>query len=204
MFDKLKKFEDYQTYICKYLNGEYENTPWHYGEIDTETINLLYDLKNLNKLGFITINSQPGTYIKTDKYMELQRGYIEGFMKKNLFNKLLKNIKSIKNNFVIYYYNFNKKQIDSYPKIFKNNDYYLYDNVINLTKDKDINNLEWRYYSTLKIDNIDIICNDNLTLLGNESCKKDFIKKSIYVFIVMIEQNKLGLEKEIYNLLNIK
>lgn len=117
--------------------------------------------------------------------MELQKGYIEGFMKKNLFNKLLKNIKSIKNNFVIYYYNFNKKQIDSYPKIFKNNDYYLYDNVINLTKDKDINNLEWRYYSTLKIDNIDIICNDNFTLLGNESCK--------YVFIVMIEQNKLDL-----------
>ena len=56
----IKTFDDYIQYNLEFLDGLHPFTPTHNGRIDPETIPLLNDIKKINKLGFLTTNSQNG------------------------------------------------------------------------------------------------------------------------------------------------
>jgi hypothetical protein len=75
-----------------YLNGKLLDTPWHLDKLDEETHLILHKLREVNHRGFITISGQPGTittgfHYQTKKpYVEIQRGYLEGFLKKDKYD----------------------------------------------------------------------------------------------------------------------
>lgn len=55
-----KSFEDFSKLNIEFLEGKHYTTPWHGGPIEDETFIVLSEMKELNKLGFITATSQPG------------------------------------------------------------------------------------------------------------------------------------------------
>lgn len=90
-------FDELQDLMLDFLNGDLETTPWHLGPVDDETNLIIYKLKTINDLGFVTTDSQPGicqeiTSPEGKKWNERQRGYITGFMEKGKFKKFVKKI----------------------------------------------------------------------------------------------------------------
>jgi hypothetical protein len=118
-------FNDYIKLTIYFIDNKTDNTPWYSGQLDEETNDLKDVLKDINRLGFLTISGQPGTYIKTNKYEELQRGYLDGFIYKDNI-KLLLNSKDI----VIYYYDYINKKVNIYPKNITNNNFFRDDYII--------------------------------------------------------------------------
>lgn len=68
----------------KYLVGENDGIPTYDGPLDEETKELVPDLVELNKNGFLTVDSQPG--VLNDETW--QRSYVEFFVKKSVWDKL--------------------------------------------------------------------------------------------------------------------
>lgn len=114
MYHSMSKFETVQTYKqlldtnIKFLKGEIEETPYHGGPVDTETLPLLEDLVMLNEKGFFTVSSQPSmkTKVFVDKtwkkngiiqgnwwYESEQKSYVEGYIPKDQLSEFQSFIK---------------------------------------------------------------------------------------------------------------
>ena len=118
-----KTFIEAQELMIKFLKGKIKETPWHIGEVDEETVDIIQKLIEINRKGFMTVEGQPGTCLeKTDintgeKYDEIQRAYIVGFIENSKVKKLLRRLKDTDNFF--YYserlngieYNYDEKYI---------------------------------------------------------------------------------------------
>lgn len=188
-------FSDYINLTINFLDNKIDNTPWYSGELDEETNDLKDVLKDINRLGFLTISGQPGTYIKTNKYEELQRGYLDGFIYKDNI-KLLLNSKDI----VIYYYDYINKKVNIYPKKITNNNF-LRDDYIILTQDRMLNEKNWRYYTTFQYKKLEETAIELLEMIQDKNAIKNFEKNVYYIMVIMKKQNKLGLEISIKKLL---
>lgn len=188
-------FSDYINLTIKFLDNKIYNTPWYSGELDEETNDLKDVLKDINRLGFLTISGQPGTYIKTDKYEELQRGYLDGFIYKDNIHSLM-----YSKDIVIYYYDYINKKVNIYPKNITNNNFFRDDYII-LTQDRMLNEKNWRYYTTFQYKKLEETAIELLEMIKDENAIKNFEKNVYYIMVIMKKQNKLGLEKSIKKLL---
>jgi hypothetical protein len=79
-YSKMKTFQQLCDSNVAFLNGEYDETFYHNGPVDDETIPLLDDLKRINKLGFISMEGQPAK-LADEESEELQRSYLSGIFK---------------------------------------------------------------------------------------------------------------------------
>lgn len=188
-----KSFKESINLMVKFLKGELAETPWHFGEPDKETQNILHKLIRINERGFMTIEGQPGTcteqtVIKTgEKYMETQRGYISGFIYNDKVEKLLKALKHTDKFF--YYterldsinYNYDEKEI-----INKDGKQFI---PLTIEKGKSFHN----YYTNFWIPktegqtHLDIVM-DNISLYN------DMKKNTTYVFITRKKYCETDLE----------
>ena len=57
-YSSVKYFDDLLKINIKYLNGVYDETCYHYGNINMDTLSIIDELKVINRLGFYTINTQ--------------------------------------------------------------------------------------------------------------------------------------------------
>lgn len=188
-------FNDYIKLTINFLENKIDNTPWYSGSLDDETNDLKEVLKDINRLGFLTISGQPGTHIKTNKYEELQRGYLDGFIYKENIRLLLNN-----KDIVIYYYDYINEIGNIYPKKFKNENFFRDDYII-LTQDRMLNEKDWRYYTTFQYMKIKENAIELLEMIQDENAIKNFKDNVYYIMVIMKETNKQGLEKSIKNLL---
>lgn len=86
-WDEVTNFRQLQSLYVQFLSGEVNNNPWNY--VTSTDIKPMYGivlekLKEITKCGFITIEQQSGICIN---HM-MHRGYLEGFMQKNLLDKI--------------------------------------------------------------------------------------------------------------------
>ena len=86
-FSSAQTFEDLIAGYLKYLNGEITRVPTYAGELEPDTIPQLGVLKRINKLGFLTIDSQDGLHEKEGEEETYQRAYVHGFMRKDVYNR---------------------------------------------------------------------------------------------------------------------
>jgi hypothetical protein len=83
---KVSTFDALNEEVIAFLEGKRRETPWHGGPVDEETIPLLGDLIELNKLGFISTEGQPDEYTKgvyrttKEPYTRIQHGYVVGIL----------------------------------------------------------------------------------------------------------------------------
>jgi len=126
LYEKTKTFQDLIDLNLLFINGKIDQTIYHLGCLDNETLPYIEELIKINQLGLLTVESQPG-YLFHNKYR--QRAYIKFFINKD--NIYLKRI--IKNNKLYY-------RITEYPYL-KRNILYEY-NISNLTitKESDTDN----------------------------------------------------------------
>ena len=75
----------------------------HYGPVDSETLPMLNDLIELNKLGCITINSQPAQdeiyFLDSKCYQVQQKSYIEGYMLTSILDLFVQFMKDYDNEY---------------------------------------------------------------------------------------------------------
>jgi hypothetical protein len=83
-FRKITTFQELIDANVQFLEGKIHRTPYHCAPVDDETLPMIDDLVKLNKLGCITITSQPAvdeTYYKNQKWLQLQqKSFLEGYM----------------------------------------------------------------------------------------------------------------------------
>ena len=99
-WDSVTNVADLNAGIIRFLRGELPTSPWHLDPVDEETLPIVESLVRLNRLGYITSQGQPGTFIypikniktgeivtskkdPTVRYIELQHGYIDGIISKS-------------------------------------------------------------------------------------------------------------------------
>jgi hypothetical protein len=85
-------FTDFQFAMQEYLMGTFPRNPWNCAKVDEETIPILENLRKINVLGFVTISSQPGICSDENGYSEIQRAFIEGFMKRDMVKSFVKKL----------------------------------------------------------------------------------------------------------------
>lgn len=134
----LKEFTDL---VIAYLKGDLKSMPWSDGPIGKDTSIMVEDLINLNRKGFITINSQPplNSTKSNDKVYGwgpkngyvFQKQYLEFFCHKSVMPKLLDLVDS-----------FNKTSEDNARVL----TYYVVDKngeLITNTNEEDVNAVTW-------------------------------------------------------------
>jgi hypothetical protein len=114
---KFSTFDDLIKYNLKFLNGELQETFYHSGPVDPETVPLLGKLKTINSFGFFSLEGQPSlcdkpkfvskTWVNNagEKqgnwwYKAEQKSYICGFIEESDKNENL--LKYLLNNDKIY------------------------------------------------------------------------------------------------------
>lgn len=116
-FENAKTVSDLQQLMIEFLNGKWDETPWYVGNINRHTEDdnivslctsipntdtdypdttlMLPALREINRLGFITTNSQGGLYEKyfikdTDETRETkQRSHVVGMLRNELVKPLV-------------------------------------------------------------------------------------------------------------------
>lgn len=109
-WDSVHSVADLNKNVIRFLKGTLPHSPWHRAPINFETIPIRDALIRLNKMGFTTVESQPGTFIfpvknyKTKELVkpnrrdpsillaEIQHGYISGIINKNKIPKIVSKI----------------------------------------------------------------------------------------------------------------
>lgn len=96
LYSAVTTFDELIQANVAFLEGKVEETPYHYGPIDPETVPLVGKLVALNKKGFLSTNGQPAliemgvmpdTCNKNRKdcgnvwYIDQQKSYIDGYVK---------------------------------------------------------------------------------------------------------------------------
>lgn len=197
----VQTFDDIKFMMHLYLNGYIQETPWYAGQLDSETYLIINSLMRINKRNYLTIDSQPGTCLynkpilnTTLRYNEEQRGYISGYICKNIitcFTKLLLLSKKVA---IIKYNKKLKKNIVEFPHIKIPPDFWDYDNYqsyrISLTRDKIVTDNKWRYYTGLCVginDNDEPYTTDILMInnILEKYCE--------YITVIMIERGNTNL-----------
>lgn len=104
-WNQVKTFGQFQKLMISFLKGELDQNPWHYGSVDPETIPILDKLREINRLGLVTVEGQPGVKVQNtigipdselgnigSPYMAHQRGYMSGFMKNDQVHSFLEKL----------------------------------------------------------------------------------------------------------------
>lgn len=85
IFEKVTTFEELIDAYILHLEGKIPVTPTYGGALFPDTIAQVDNIIKLNKLGFLTLDSQDG--LRTEN--KLQRAYIDGYMYNNTFQKIV-------------------------------------------------------------------------------------------------------------------
>jgi len=94
LYEEASTFKNLVCLNIAFLKGILNETPYHGGPVDNETIPLLSQLINLNKKGFLSTNGQPGIIsdftnpLNGVYYQENQKSFIRGYMHRSLSDKL--------------------------------------------------------------------------------------------------------------------
>lgn len=91
-------FAEILAYYRKFLSGEIRSCPTHCGPLEEESSQILWELLMINKLGILTIDSQPGSTMKLDAEEPddstcttiSQRAYLDCYMSYELAMKLVR------------------------------------------------------------------------------------------------------------------
>lgn len=96
----MDSFQYILDYYYRFLQGELQEVPTHFGPLDEESAIILPQLLQLNRLGFLTVESQPGekevytdltfpfmfphpqnvTFKSPQEIISVQRGQVSGYM----------------------------------------------------------------------------------------------------------------------------
>lgn len=177
-FETAKTYADLIAANVLFLEGTLRQSPYHYGPIDKETEPILQDLIKLNKLGFITVQSQPAGsevgfvnkiwYVHGEQmgnwwYASEKKPFVEGYLPINELERFIQFMRK----YPEYYYNIYTMENNStkglFGRFFKEHriDCILsYTNmpklrVYNLTREKcsatklGLNSIEWEHYTNL-------------------------------------------------------
>lgn len=82
LFEAVETIEDLQQRTIDFLEGRLSATSYHFGPLMAESSPLVDVLVRLNRLGFITTNSQPGRRFTERGAAYGQRCFVEGLLKK--------------------------------------------------------------------------------------------------------------------------
>lgn len=87
-FEKARTWNDLLTANRRFLRGELTQSPYWMQPVDIETVGLLEDLDNLNRLGFLSTESQPGTTETDNGIISHTREWVAGYVKPSVLKKL--------------------------------------------------------------------------------------------------------------------
>ena len=90
IFSKVSTFKQLIGAYILYLQGNIPVTPTYYGQLESDTVAQLDGILKLNRLGFLTIDSQDG--LKVDRAW--QRAYIIGYMYYDTYALILSVLKT--------------------------------------------------------------------------------------------------------------
>ena len=88
-WDNVYTYQELQKATIKFLKGKLNETPYHFGPIHKETKLILPQLLEMNKLGCVTLNSEPfleeehkGKYYRQRPYIDfyMHNKYIDDFV----------------------------------------------------------------------------------------------------------------------------
>jgi len=187
-YKQITTFEEFQTLNLAFLKGEITETIYSCGPVEEETLPLLPSLIKLNELGFITLDSQPGTFTKdifNDEYfIEEQKPYLEGFCRYKDLTRIEECLKKLP-----VYYRINTYHTDpvllsqTFPKF-----------PYNLTRDKahhdpkQLRTESWRHYTNLNVQ----------VYADTFGMNYPFFQDVVFVFIAGKEyQQKINIAKEL-------
>src|SRR4051812_40501426 len=92
MGSRQSSFEKKRSESIAFLSHKIDSTPWHTGPMEPETLLIAKDLIEINRLGLVTLTSQPGLKILlTDKL--IQRAYVECICLADMVPKVMEMIK---------------------------------------------------------------------------------------------------------------
>lgn len=97
LFDNAKSIDEIKKLNLDFVEGKMYATNYHLGPLNTETKKIHKEIIKMNKLGFMTVCSQPG-FIKGD---DMQRGTVCGLIEKNKYEKFRKELFAICDNIYI-------------------------------------------------------------------------------------------------------
>ncbi len=80
LWENVINFRQLQDLMISFLNGKLPNNPWHATEVDPETVPLLKRLIDLNDLGCVSVEGQPGECSEDS----IQRAYLDGFVQNDI------------------------------------------------------------------------------------------------------------------------
>lgn len=80
--------QDILDYYNDYLSGKLEGCPTHDGPLEQETMRILPDLLRLNRLGILSVDSQPGLKEQFPGGELYQRAYLDCYMPLEIYSKL--------------------------------------------------------------------------------------------------------------------
>jgi len=96
-FEDTTSIDEIKKLNLDFVEGKMYATNYHLGPLNTETKKIHKEIIKMNKLGFITVNSQPG-FIKGNN---MQRGTVCGLIEKNKYKKFRKELFAICDNIYI-------------------------------------------------------------------------------------------------------
>tara|TARA_B100000900_G_C20581010_1_gene717550 strand:+ start:85 stop:939 length:855 start_codon:yes stop_codon:yes gene_type:complete len=183
----INNFRDLQNAMIRWLNGNAGYNPWYYDEIVTSDITSdIKKLKEINNLGIVTTDSQSGNCDKNIK----ERGYLTGFIRKDLLSKISK---LIDEDVLILVYKYDTKEYVKYEstKFLNNKKEYIDDDgyVILTTEEYPAGLLDNKEYNRIakNIGNLNISLNElkDAPVKDDEKIKnyEDFQK-------ILVDRNK--------------
>lgn len=88
-FYNAKTFYDVLQLYIEYLDGKSNEVPTYHGKLNPDTFEQLQQIRQLNNLGFLTLDSQNGLIEDSPDTIKLQRSYIKGLMPTFIVNELV-------------------------------------------------------------------------------------------------------------------
>lgn len=223
----VSSLRELKHHIVKFLNGEHKTSPWHYAPVNSETVPLLGNLIQLNKMGFITTQGQPTDYIypvthaKTGNIIiedggqlaEIKHGYMDGILDERQYSisKLIKNIQNDKDTCaLIYKFNDDKNEIYNLPGVpdvlvctKKGQPAYAVTRYVNDVTE------EVEYYTKIQFKNLKEGSEEVIYNIKNKSLRNEIIDNCYYIIFIdnrePTESNPrppVTLEEKIINMLS--
>lgn len=205
-WSEAESFDDMTILMSKFLVGKLDRTPWHGAPVDPETIPMLDSLRMLNVMGFMPVESQPGTCTygggiqqgpnAGKKYSEEQMGYIAGYIKKKEAASFIKEL--VKHDVFVIESDCSKRakpiihaRLELKKTVASIANFWTRSKncAINVTRDR-IDGEEWRQYT-------------NIPIADEGSCdlikEFPFLKDTSYLVIVRMERCKNDLVDIVYD-----
>lgn len=81
---KVRSLDELRDLMVEFIEGKVTETPWHLGPLEPESTEIRDHLREINRHGFVTDNSQPGGIYTEGK----QRAYVSGIVTPGMYVRL--------------------------------------------------------------------------------------------------------------------